>query len=85
MSPFLFVLVMEGLTGLIKKEVDLNEFIGFSVNEEIVFDILQIGDDTLILGESSWSNLWSVKVILRGFGVGLGPLSQLLQKQYLWN
>lgn len=76
---------MEGLTGLIKKAVDLKEFIGFFVNEEIVFDILQFGDDTLILGESSWSNLRSVKVILRGFGVGLGPLSQLLQNQYLWN
>lgn len=67
MSPFLFVLVMEGLTSLMKKAVDLNEFRGFSINEEIVFDILQFADDSLILGESSWSNLWSVKAILRGF------------------
>lgn len=50
-----------------KKAVDLNEFRGFSINEEIVFDILQFADDSLILGESSWSNLWSVKAILRGF------------------
>jgi len=29
--------------------------------------ILQYADETILLGEGSWENLWSLKSILRGF------------------
>lgn len=50
-----------------KKLVALNDFPGFRVNHEVSFDILQFVEDTIILGDYSWSNLWSIKAILRGF------------------
>lgn len=64
---FLFVIAMEGLTRLMKKVVVLNEFSGFLVSDDVSFDILQFVDDTIIFGEGSWSNLWSIKVVLREF------------------
>lgn len=67
LSMFLLVLAMESLTRLMKKVVALNEFLGFRVNHEVSFDILQFAEDTIILGDYSWSNLWSIKAILRGF------------------
>lgn len=66
-SLFLFVLVIEAIRRLMKKAVELKEFKGFQVNEKVTFDILQFVEETLILGESSWSNLWSLKAILIGF------------------
>lgn len=49
LSHFLFVLAMDGITCLMKKAMDLNEFRGLQVNENVVFDILQFEDDTVIL------------------------------------
>lgn len=65
-SPFNIVMVMEGLTNIYKKTVVLQEFRGFHVNEEVSSYILSFVDDVIILCEGSCSNLWSIKVILRG-------------------
>ncbi|XP_058758716.1 uncharacterized protein LOC131631969 [Vicia villosa] len=67
LSPFLFVLVMEGLTTLVKKSVEVGDFKPFKFREEDLVDILQFTDDTVILGEPSCDNFWSLKVLLRGF------------------
>ncbi|XP_058776599.1 uncharacterized mitochondrial protein AtMg01250-like [Vicia villosa] len=67
LSPFLFVLAMEVLTTLVKKSKEVGEFRGFKINGEKEVDILQFADDTIILAEGETANLWSVKVILRGF------------------
>ncbi|XP_050918598.1 uncharacterized protein LOC127136037 [Lathyrus oleraceus] len=69
---FLFVIAMEGLTHLMKKAVVLKEFSGFLMNDDVSFDILQFVDDTIIFGAGSWSNLLSIKVILREFEFVLG-------------
>lgn len=53
LSPFIFIIVMEGLTRLIKKEVEKNLFKGFMVNEAISYNVAQFADDTLIVGEGS--------------------------------
>ncbi|XP_058741687.1 uncharacterized protein LOC131614077 [Vicia villosa] len=58
---------MEGLTALVRKLVDLGDFKPFKYGEEEVVDILQFVDDTIILGEPSSDNLWSLNVLLRGF------------------
>ncbi|XP_058746837.1 uncharacterized mitochondrial protein AtMg01250-like [Vicia villosa] len=67
LSPFLFVLAMEGLTTLVKKPVEVGDFKPFKFGEEDYVDILQFADDTVILGEPTCDNLWSMKAILRGF------------------
>jgi hypothetical protein len=68
LAPFLFLLVAEGLGGVMKRAVDLNSFRGFRVgNSDVVISHLQYADDTICVGEASINNLWSLKAILRGF------------------
>ncbi|XP_058784527.1 uncharacterized protein LOC131659337 [Vicia villosa] len=67
LSPFLFVLAMEGLTALVKKSVEVGNFKPFMYRENDSVDILQFADDTIILGEVSCDKIWNMKVILRGF------------------
>jgi hypothetical protein len=68
LAPFLFLLVAEGLGGLMKKAVELNKFTGFQIgNSGLSVSHLQYADDTLCIGEASISNLWCLKAILRGF------------------
>ncbi|CAJ2672826.1 unnamed protein product [Trifolium pratense] len=56
LSPFLFLIAAEGLTGMVNKAVDIGKFVGYKVN-----------DDTVLLGEASWDNVRTIKTILRGF------------------
>jgi hypothetical protein len=64
----LFLLVAEGLGGLMKKAGDLNKFRGFQIGSSgMTVSHLQYADDTLCIEEASISNLWSLKAILRGF------------------
>ncbi|XP_058741679.1 uncharacterized protein LOC131614069 [Vicia villosa] len=58
---------MEGLTALVKKSAATGDFHPFIFGEEENMDILQFADDTIIIGEPSSDNLWSLKVVLRGF------------------
>ncbi|XP_058776285.1 secreted RxLR effector protein 78-like [Vicia villosa] len=66
LSPFLFVLAMEGLTALVKKSVEVGNFKPFMYGDNDGVDILQFADDTIIIGEVSCDNIWNMKVILRG-------------------
>jgi hypothetical protein len=68
LAPFLFLLVAEGLGGLMKRAVGLNRFRGFRIgNNGSVVSHLQYADDTLCIGEPTLENLWALKAILRGF------------------
>lgn len=33
----------------------------------VEYNILQFADDTILVGDGSWHNLWSIKALLRGF------------------
>ncbi|XP_058757974.1 uncharacterized protein LOC131635336 [Vicia villosa] len=66
-SPFLFVLAMEGLTALTRKSVEVGDFKPFKYGVEDHVDILQFADDTVVIGEHTCDNLWNMKVLLRGF------------------
>jgi hypothetical protein len=66
-SPFLFLIIAEGLTGLISKAVETGRFHGYTVNYNISFHTLQFADDTIIVGEGTWDNLWTIKTVLRSF------------------
>ena len=68
LAPFLFLLVAEGFSGLMKNVVDRNLFKGFEVKRGgTVISHLQYADDTLCIGEASIENLWTLKALLRGF------------------
>ncbi|MCI30864.1 LINE-1 reverse transcriptase like, partial [Trifolium medium] len=51
LSPFLFLIVAEGLTCLMRRAVDNNIFQGYKVSNNITFHTLQFADDTIIVGE----------------------------------
>jgi hypothetical protein len=68
LAPFLFLLVAEGLGGLMKKAVEQNCFRGFRIGRQgVEISHLQYADDTLLIGEPTINNLWTMKAILRGF------------------
>ncbi|CAJ2644735.1 unnamed protein product [Trifolium pratense] len=67
MSPFLFLIVAEGLSGLMNKAVGSGSFHGYKVNNNLMFHTLQFADDTIIVGEGNWDNLWTIKTVLRSF------------------
>ncbi|MCH87539.1 LINE-1 reverse transcriptase like, partial [Trifolium medium] len=64
---FLFLIVAEGLAGLMRKAVEIGRFKGYSVNDDIQFQILQFADDTILMGEGSWDNIRTIKTLLRSF------------------
>lgn len=72
LSSFLFVLVDEGLTGLISKVVVRGEFDGFRVKEGLTLEIIQFADDTLFIESGGWKNLWCLKAVLRSFELVTG-------------
>jgi hypothetical protein len=67
LSPFLFLIVAEGLTGLMSKAVESSLFHGYKVSNNISFHTLQFADDTILVGEGNWSNLWTIKTVMRSF------------------
>lgn len=67
LSLFLFLIVVEGLIGLIKNVYQLKKFKGFSFDEGVHFEVVQFADDTVLISDGSWDNLWTMKALLRGF------------------
>ncbi|MCI03330.1 LINE-1 reverse transcriptase like, partial [Trifolium medium] len=72
LSPFFFLIVAEGLTGLMCKAVDNSLLYGYKVSNNIMFHTLQFADDTIIVGEGNWDNLWTIKTVLRSFEIVSG-------------
>lgn len=73
LAPFLFLLVVEGLSGLVRSAEALGLYQGFKVgNSGLSISHLQYADDTLFLGEATMNNLWSLKTILRCFELASG-------------
>jgi len=56
LSPFLFLLAVEGLHSLMKAMIDNHLFSGYSVgvDSSVVVSHLQFADDTLLIGSKSW-------------------------------
>lgn len=73
-SLFLFIVVVEGLTCLVRKASKTCEYKGFYFFGQCIIDLLQFADDTLFIGEGNWKNVWVIKYILHGFEIvyGLG-------------
>jgi len=66
LSPFLFLLVVEDFNVLMESLLANNLFSGYKVgdNNMTVVSHHQFADDTLVLGEKSWANIKSMRVIL---------------------
>ncbi|XP_058733672.1 uncharacterized protein LOC131605316 [Vicia villosa] len=84
LSPFLFVIVAEGLKGMVRKAVELGEYVGFNVRRKCSVELLQFADDTLLVGEGNWKQLWVIKAILRGFELVSGLGINYHKSNFLW-
>lgn len=62
LAPFLFLLLAECLGGLVRSTVDRNRFMGTPLME---ISHLQYSHDTLLIGEVSVENLWTLKSVPR--------------------
>ncbi|XP_058742442.1 uncharacterized protein LOC131614927 [Vicia villosa] len=61
LSPFLFLLVAEGLAGLMRNACEFGRFRGFHLNDLIHFEMLQFADATVLICDCSWLNLWCIR------------------------
>jgi len=73
LAPFIFIVVVEGLAGLVRQANKTNLLSGVKIGrEEVKLSILQFADDTFFLCEESHSNVVTMKAILRGFELASG-------------
>jgi len=73
LAPFLFLLVAEGFSGVMKNVVNRNLFQGFEIKRGgTIISHLQYADDTLCIGLLTVDNLWTLKAVLRGFEMASG-------------
>jgi len=73
LAPFLFLIVAEGLVGLVRKALKENLLRGVKVGRaEIECCMLQYADDTLFMCEDSNSNIFTIKAILGVFELASG-------------
>ncbi|GKV11938.1 hypothetical protein SLEP1_g23150 [Rubroshorea leprosula] len=73
LSPFLFLIVVEGLNGLMTVAIDKKLYKGVEVGKDTVTVIhLQFVDDTIFFGEASEQNVRTIKCILRTFEMAAG-------------
>ncbi|MCH81167.1 LINE-1 reverse transcriptase like, partial [Trifolium medium] len=82
LDPLLFLIVAEGLGALMRMVVENGRFKPFLVGRgSMHVSILQYADDTLCIGEATVENLWTLKVVLKGFelvsGIGRTPFNYL--------
>ncbi|CAK8575105.1 unnamed protein product [Lathyrus sativus] len=83
LSLFLFVLVADVLTSMISKASERGNFEGFRDKEGLLVEIIQFSNDTLIIGEGGWKNLWNIKAILRGFKLVSGLSVSFLKSRII--
>ncbi|GKV01589.1 hypothetical protein SLEP1_g14135 [Rubroshorea leprosula] len=73
LSPFLFLIVAEGLNGIISSAASLGLFNGIEIGQcGMNVTHLQFADDTIVFGNASEENIWAVKSIMRIFEMVLG-------------
>jgi len=73
MAPFLFLIVAEGLAGLVRQAVKKELYSGIKVGSNGTnVGLLQFADDTLFLCETKAQNAMTLKVVLRCFELTSG-------------
>jgi len=73
MAPFLFLVVAEGLAGLVRQALRMDALRGIKVGRNNVeCCLLQFADDTLFMCEDSFDSIFAIKAILRCFELASG-------------
>jgi len=73
LAPFLFLIIAEGLAGLVRQAIKVNLLKGVKVGRKAVETrVLQFVDDTLFLCEGSLHNVHTIKAILRCYEIASG-------------
>ena len=74
LSPFLFLLAVEGFHIMMDSLITHNIFTGNKVgrDQNVSISHLQFADDTLILGEKSWANVRAMRAVLHLFAAMSG-------------
>ncbi|GKV29201.1 hypothetical protein SLEP1_g38147 [Rubroshorea leprosula] len=68
LSPFLFLIVAEGLNGMITTAVQKGLLEGVEVGSKgFKISHLQFADDTILFGSATEQNVWAMKGIMRSF------------------
>lgn len=67
LAPFLFLLVAEGLSSMMRGAVKLGKFAGFKFDHSPEISHLQYANDTLFVWKALFHYLWAPKAILRSF------------------
>ncbi|CAL0318682.1 unnamed protein product [Lupinus luteus] len=73
LAPFLFLIVVEGLSGMMRSAVAKEIFKGYPVgNDKVLISHLQYADDPLLIGINSMENVVVLKSILKCFELASG-------------
>nr|KYP36537.1 Putative ribonuclease H protein At1g65750 family [Cajanus cajan] len=68
LSPFLFTIVAEGLTGMMREAVSQKRFCDVKVgSQQVPISIIQYADDTMFIGEAKLENVMAIKSMMRCF------------------
>ncbi|XP_019432100.1 PREDICTED: uncharacterized protein LOC109339150 [Lupinus angustifolius] len=68
LAPFLFLMVVEGFTGMVRRALSTCLYAGFKVGRsQIEISVLQFADDTMLVRKPDSSFIWTIKSILRCF------------------
>ncbi|GKV46774.1 hypothetical protein SLEP1_g53743 [Rubroshorea leprosula] len=73
LSPFLFLIVVEGLNGLVSSTVEKERYKGVVIGSgDAMVTHLQFADDTIFFGDATEDNIWVIKCIMRTFKLASG-------------
>ncbi|GKU99298.1 hypothetical protein SLEP1_g12166 [Rubroshorea leprosula] len=73
LSPFLFLIVAEGLNGLVASAVEKEKYKGVVIGSgDVMVTHLQFADDTIFFEDETEDNIWVIKCIMRTFKLTLG-------------
>ncbi|GKV27657.1 hypothetical protein SLEP1_g36796 [Rubroshorea leprosula] len=68
LSPFLFLMIVEGLQGLVQRAIKEEMMHGIEMGKKgLSVSLLQFADDTVIMGRANTENIRTVKDILKWF------------------
>ncbi|XP_019447318.1 PREDICTED: uncharacterized protein LOC109350542 [Lupinus angustifolius] len=85
MAPFMFLMVVEGFAGLVRRARSIGVFDGFKIGRgDVEVCDLQFVDDTIIVCKLSDNNLWCLKTILRCFELVSGLEGANPRKMSTW-
>lgn len=78
----MFVIIVEGLQGLMHNVSRVQSLRGFKVSEQLSYNLMRFADDAqLLVGEANWENLWEIIAILRGLEMVLGLSINMLKSE----